>query len=260
MKVFEALMKKTFTFDQKEYTNNPGWKVLCNLYNQNFLSAEKSISKLPKKIHQIWLGSEFPVKYKEWANSWKQFNPDWDYKLWTDEDLKESCVHISNWELFNSIKNMGQKSDYLRYHILNQFGGLYADTDFECLKSFDSLFYADFLAGIPYDPAPVLNNALIGSIPNHPILQEIIRMMLPAYGFTSKDVMNTTGPYFFTKIFFDVVQNYMKGVVVLPPGYFYPFPNEQGFENRRKYGKSYVKNYSYAIHYWDVSWITKKEK
>lgn len=261
IKRFTTLMQKTYTFNQKEYDNNPKWRILWNLYNQNFILAEKSVSRLPKKIHQIWLGSKFPEKYREWANSWKRFNPKWDYKLWTDEDLQESCVHISNWELFNSIKNMGQKSDYLRYCILNQFGGLYVDTDFECLKSFDSLCYVKFLTGIVYSyvTPPVLNNALIGSIPNHPILQRIIDVLATAQDITTRHVMSSTGPYFFTKRFFEVIGSCMEGVVALPPGYFYPFPNERGFENKRKDGKNYAEDYSYAIHYWEVSWVKKKK-
>ncbi len=261
IKRFTALMEESFAFNQAEYQNNSGWRVLWNLYNRNFSLANKSVSKLPKKIHQIWLGSKFPAKYKKWVDSWEQFNPDWEYRLWTDADLQESQVHIADWKKFNSIKNMGQKSDYLRCHILNQFGGLYIDTDFECLRSFDTLSYADFLVGIAYDPRPVLSNSIIGSIPHHPILEKAVHLLdrLDIQDITVSNIFETTGPYFFTKCFFDVVGEYMEGVVPLTPGYFYPFPNEKGLEDRRKYGKNYVKDYSYAIHYWGMTWMEKKK-
>ena len=69
----------------------------------------------------------------------------------TDNNIND--VVLTNRIIYDSITNLGQKSDYLRYHILNQFGGIYVDTDFECLKSFDSLSYVDFLVGVGYRAA-----------------------------------------------------------------------------------------------------------
>jgi len=257
IKGFTALLESTYTFDREKYYSHPGWSVLCNLYNQNFIFANKNVHKIPKKIHQVWLGSPVSDKYTAWRESWKKLNPDWEYKLWTDKDLRESKIHITNWKAFNSITNMGQKSDYLRYHILDQFGGIYADTDYECLKPFDTLLYADFLAGISYDAAPIVNIAILGSVPNHPILKKLISSMVVKPSDKSKDVFNSTGPLFFTKCFFEVVGSYIEGIVVLPPDYFYPFPNQSGFQNRN--GRDYIKDCSYGIHYWDVSWIKPKK-
>lgn len=253
IKGFTSLLEDTYTFNQEAYDNLPGWSILRNMYNLNYIFANKETPKISKKIHQIWLGSTIPDKYNEWRESWKRFNPDWEYRLWTDADLKESEVYITDWKLFNSIQNMGQKSDYLRYHILYQFGGLYIDTDYECLKPFDKLLYADFLAGISYDPRPIVNIAILASVPGHPILRKVLDTMVVKASDRSKHVLNSTGPYFFSRVFFDVVGDYMEGVVVLPPQFLYPFPNELGFKNRN--GKDYIKDYSYAVHYWDVSWI-----
>ena len=37
-------------------------------------------------------------------------------------------------DVFERAINPGMKSDIFRYEILKQIGGLYVDTDFECLK------------------------------------------------------------------------------------------------------------------------------
>ena len=42
--------------------------------------------KIPKIIHQTWKTNNVPEKCKEWVKSWKEKNPGWDYRLWTDED------------------------------------------------------------------------------------------------------------------------------------------------------------------------------
>merc|ERR1712070_1358542 len=91
---------------------------------------------IPRIIHQVWIGGELPHRFQRLAASWKRLHPDWEYKLWTDSDVKG--LRLRNRELFERAKNPGQKSDILRLEVLYQYGGLYVDTDFECLKSFES--------------------------------------------------------------------------------------------------------------------------
>jgi mannosyltransferase OCH1-like enzyme len=247
-------MKKSYAFNQRQYDSFPNWAILDRLYDRNFINADKSKSSIPKKIHQIWLGSPFPDKYKKWANTWRDMNPDWEYRLWTEGDLDE--LNIINRSLYASMSNYGPKSDFLRYHILNQFGGLYVDTDFECLKPFDELSYAEFITGIGYPMKPELYVGLIGSIPHHPITEYLVSEISKRnHDMTQAEVLKVISSYFFTRCFFDVIKGYMPGVVALPPNYFYPFPNNRGFEKRD--GKKFILPESYAVHYWEISWATK---
>lgn len=44
---------------------------------------------IPKIIHYTWFsGEEFPDKIKICIDSWKRLMPDWDYKLWDMEAIK----------------------------------------------------------------------------------------------------------------------------------------------------------------------------
>ena len=92
--------------------------------------------KIPKVIHQIHLGDK-PLSDQElkWQKTWKDYNPDWEFIFWDDERLRD--VDIINQEYLDDCDNYSMKSDILRFDILYQFGGLYIDTDFECLKSLD---------------------------------------------------------------------------------------------------------------------------
>ena len=95
---------------------------------------------IPKIIHQIHLGTRSMTPEEiEWQNTWKDKNPDWVFNLWTDEKVKND-LNLSHPEIFNNCKNFSEKSDVLRFDILHQYGGLYIDTDFECLKNIDPLF------------------------------------------------------------------------------------------------------------------------
>ena len=257
MESFDSIVRKSWGYNQKDYESSPQWGLLKELYVRNYMIPNsKDYSTLPKNIHQIWLGGSLPEEYKAWCSSWKKFNPDWEYILWTDEDAKK-CTFI-NHSIFNSIKNPGQRSDYFRYLILNKYGGIYVDTDFECLKPFEDLTYANFIVGVGYPSFVELYIGLIACTPHHPVIKEMIRSINDINGNGWKNVFETTGTYAFTRAFFKVVKKYQKGVIALPTDYFYPFPNTKGHEKEN--GRDYITDCSYAVHHWEVSWSKEKIK
>ena len=141
-------------------------------YNKrNFKNAPMAQTpRIPKIIHQIWLGSPVPQQFNKYINSWKNNHPDWEYRLWADDDIV--AFGLYNQEMYDEAENYGEKSDIARYEILERFGGVYVDIDFECLQPLDALHHMyDFYIGIqPLDTRYVqVNNALIGSIPGHDI-------------------------------------------------------------------------------------------
>ena len=257
---YDTLIRKSYEYSQEKQDISPNWEVLRTLYEKNYTSqtylSHTPEQKIPKKIHQIWLGGNFPKQYKQWAKSWLKFNRGWEYTLWTENNIRDIVLTKGEKKTYRSIKNVAQKSDFLRYHILNQFGGVYVDTDFECLKSFDDLLYLDFFTGIGYLAEVELYIGLIASIPRHPILQNIIEGMVDIpKGNRWRVIFNSTGSYYFTRKFFETVKFNAEGVVAFPMNFFYPFPN-----NVRKEGHPYryVSSCSYAIHHWEVSWLKKQ--
>ncbi len=44
-----------------------------------------------KRIHQIWLQGEqnLPEKYKKYSMKYKELNKSWEYKLWSQEDIRK---------------------------------------------------------------------------------------------------------------------------------------------------------------------------
>ena len=101
------------------------------------------MNSIPKVIHQIHLGGkEFSDKQLKWQKSWKDYNPDWEYILWDYQKILKN-LDINHLNILNQCKNFSEKSDILRFEILYNYGGLYIDTDFECLKNIDPLFEND---------------------------------------------------------------------------------------------------------------------
>lgn len=93
-----------------------------------------------RKIHQLSKTSVLKDFEKESQIKLKKLNKDYEYKLWTDEDLK-NLFKENNLELYNLWDKMRgvQKSDLGRYLILYLEGGFYCDTDFYINQKLDDL-------------------------------------------------------------------------------------------------------------------------
>ena len=222
----------------------------------NICLKDDSSSKIPKIIHQIWLGKPLPFNYRKLCRSWEMHHPKWTYKLWTDADADR--IHIGRRDLYDRATNQGMRSDILRYEILRQFGGLYVDTDFVCLKPFNDLMFLDFFTGVGYDGSMQLYIGLIATVPNHPILNASCLMYENAEysGHKASSIMNATGANHFTKVFLKTTTKDTKGVVAFPTDFFYPFPNS--VRGEKMTASKYITDASYAIHLWETSWISTK--
>lgn len=238
--------------------DNVLWNVFQYNYTDYFLNRTRSI---PKKIHQIWLGGEIPDKYTYLITTWLDKHPDWEYKLWTDKDVKS--LSMVNMPLFVAMDNLGAKSDILRYEIIFQYGGIYADTDFLCIQPFDDFLHLDFFSGSGPSAFPFAFNGLFGARPQHPILKkaitELSRMTLSSEK-NYTEIMKKTGPDFFSKIVLSYVLSMEDRSVIFPEAFFYPFPMEERFDNNIRnctdFSKAlkHVKDKTYAVHLWHTSW------
>eukprot|EP00939_MAST-03C_sp_MAST-3C-sp1_P001720 g1720.t1 len=134
--------------------------------------------RVPRIVHQIWIGSSLPEKFRVLRAKWIALHPLWTFRLWDDVAIDSFCLH--NRANYDAAKNYGEKADIARYEILYTFGGVYLDTDMEPYKSLDASplslnFNFDFYAGIANTGTVELNNAIFGSRPGHPVLRECIR-------------------------------------------------------------------------------------
>lgn len=99
---------------------------------------------IPKRIHYCWFGhGEMPQLAKDCIASWHKYMPDWEYKLWNEDNFDINIVPYTQ-EAYESGK-YAFVSDYVRLWALENYGGLYLDTDVEVFKPFDDLMdYAAF--------------------------------------------------------------------------------------------------------------------
>lgn len=105
---------------------------------------------IPKIIHCCWFGGkEMPNDVKEYLGTWKKYNPDYEIRIWTEEnfDLQENRYAREAYE----NKKWAFITDYARLKVLYDFGGIYMDTDVEATKSFDDLLMNKAFSGFEDD-------------------------------------------------------------------------------------------------------------
>lgn len=233
-------------------------EIFEKIYKANNYENSSTTKKLriPKIIHQIWIGSEVPQKYKSFMKTWKEKHPEWTYMLWTDNDIEN--FPFINKKSFDDAKNFGLKSDIWRLEILFLYGGLYVDTDFECLKPLDILHYShDFYGGLLEEIIP---NGIIGSVPNHPILHECIKALQKTKITPKSNPMSVSGPYFITKIIVEYLKHHpSENICFYPTSFFFPFPailRHKYWEGKipRNVLERFFKEESFAVHLWATSW------
>jgi len=253
---------KTGMFTDNDYVYHISKHIsaLEKIYNNNnYEKVVPSIEpRIPKIIHQIWIGSEVPPQFKKIMETWKKIHPDWTYKLWTDEDI-ENFPFINRKAFDDSGNNKGLKSDIWRLEILYQYGGLYADTDFESIKPQDILHHChDFYIGCLYD---AIQNSTFASKPKHPILLNCLKALKKTKITSKCDALRTTGSYFLTKIVLKYIHSHPTDnkICVYPISFFYPFPGRlrhnywQG-KIPREVLESYFTKETFSVHLWATSW------
>jgi len=249
-KPFNYYMKYSNNFLSKNLQDK--WLIIENLFNKNITEPISKDKKIPKIIHQIWLGDNIPAEVLSLQATIQEANKDYDYKLWREADILN--LDFKNKDLFKQAKNLGQKSDIARYAILKQFGGIYLDSDFKGIKSFDCLLHLSFFTGVSYDKEPTLFNGLIGTTNNNCIIEDL-NNITEIRDQDGMDVIKSTGPWFMTKKVFKNI-NYLGNseIVVLPVAFFYPYPN---FSHDKIFGDlpdKYIFDETICIHLWHSRW------
>lgn len=199
---------------------------------------------IPKTIHRIWLGgNEMPPDYVRFGESWSRHHPGWEMRLWTDDDLPP----LSHPESLDRCRNFGEASDVLRYEVLNRFGGVYVDTDVECLRSLEPLI-SDATAFAAYARPGLIGSAVVGSVPGHPAITKALEVVCERAGSGSQ--VEATGPIALTGVLKNAPDVELFGRETFYPLDYWeiPFADAQGD----------VVADAYAVHHWHATWQTRE--
>jgi mannosyltransferase OCH1-like enzyme len=204
---------------------------------------------IPKTFHRIWVGPAMPAAFVRYGETWKEHHPDWEMILWNEKNMPE----LVNQKLYDEAPRIfpgfeGQlRSDIARYEILHRYGGVYIDTDFECLKPIDEL-----IEGVGFFCAweiqgKVANNAILGCTPGHPFAKVLVDELEESVRRQSKTwPAKASGPHYLTA-------KLREGVTVFDKKLFY----EVGCTELDRLTEPYKPD-EYARHYWNNQHRIKK--
>ncbi len=105
---------------------------------------------IPKKIHYCWFGrNPLPKSAIKCINSWRRYFPDYEIIEWNEDNFDVNSIPYTA-EAYTA-KKYAFVSDYARFKILYEHGGLYFDTDVEVIKAMDDIVAAGDFMGFETD-------------------------------------------------------------------------------------------------------------
>ena len=209
---------------------------------------------LPKIIHYCWFGrGEKPVLAQKCIDSWRKFCPDFEIREWNEDN----CDYLAMPFMMEAYaaKKYAFVSDVMRLIVLEQYGGVYFDTDVELVRDIAPLMDDEGFIGFENDQY-VNSGQGIAAMPHHPVVQAMIEAYRKLH-FTSVDAtINAVGcPHLNT----DVMERYglvrngkeqrVAGIHVYPAEFFNPLDSVTG--------KLTKTENTYSIHWYSMSWLPK---
>lgn len=215
---------------------------------------------IPKVIHYCWFGhKELPPLAKKCIASWRKFLPDYEIKEWNEDSFDVNSIPYTAQAYKH--KKYAFVSDYARFKILYENGGIYFDTDVEVIKPINDILEKGPFFGLEDNPytfacAPGLGfacgpkfhllkdmldmyinmqfEAASGKLNKKTIVEHFSEMLL------AKGLLPTSG----------IVE--FEGAKFYPAEYFCPKPSE--------FGKIQITENTHTIHHYAASWIGPKQR
>lgn len=225
-------------------------------------------NSIPKKIHYCWFGGNpLPPSAIKCKETWKKFFPDYEIIEWNEDNYDVHKIEYIS-EAYNA-KKYAFVSDYARFDILYQEGGIYFDTDVEVIKSFDDIIQCGGFMGCEKDGAfdgddrgdmiAVAPGLGLATLPGTYLYEQILAYYATQH-FINKDgsLNQETVVTKTTKVLFEYGLKNIKGIqkiagiTIYPKEYFNPFDFDKH--------ELVITDNSRSIHRYDESWKSKGTK
>lgn len=215
---------------------------------------------IPKVIHYCWFGGKpLPPLAEKCIASWRKYLPDYEIRRW-DETNFDVEAHPYTRDAY-AAGLYAFVSDYARFKILFENGGVYFDTDVEVIRPMDDVIAAGPFMGFESDgvktPVAVAPGLGLSAQPDMELYGEILRRY-DEVSFHNED--GSRNLYSMIPMVTDLlvskglkggvgIEN-VAGVNVYPQEWFNPFEDSTG---RLK-----TTDNTKTIHWYSKSWMPKE--
>lgn len=215
-----------------------------------------------KKIHYCWFGGKPLNRLGQIClDSWKKNFPDYEIIQWDESNFDVHCCKYVE-EAYNE-KKWAFVSDYARFKILYEQGGLYFDTDVEVIKSFDDLQFKKGFLGCesPDSSQSIAVNPGLGCAfePGLDVIKEILDEYEKASFYNQDGTLNL---YTIVERTTDHLKKHglkatneiqeINGIKIFPTEYFCPISLEDG--------KLRITAHTHSIHRFAASWTSNRSR
>lgn len=219
---------------------------------------------IPKTIHYCWFGSNsFGDVERSCMASWRAYCPNWEMKQWDESNFDVRC----NAFVAGAYKRRKWAfvSDYARFRVLYEEGGVYLDTDVELLHPLDVLLDHAPYMGFERDADELTGtigavNAGLGMAfpPHHPFVKSV----LDVYERAEFPQEGNLGDYTVVEVVTNLLEKQgmkvidgcqvVAGVTLLPRRYLDPMDRWTGDVN--------LTPDTVSIHRYGASWVSRSVK
>ena len=144
---------------------------------------------IPRIIHYCWFGgAPLPEMAEQCLASWHEHMPEWEFLRWDEASLsqalspqkgKEGCwldyMPLYVRQAYDARK-FAFVSDYVRLWALEQYGGVYVDTDVKVLKSYEPLLNDTAFIGFEESKAHLPGTCVMGCEPHCQWVKEMLEV------------------------------------------------------------------------------------
>jgi mannosyltransferase OCH1-like enzyme len=212
---------------------------------------------IPKIIHFCWFGGKpLSALGKKCLASWEKYLPEYQIMRWDENNFDVNSVPYTK-ESYQ-LKKYAFVSDYVRYKVLYDFGGIYMDTDVEVLKNLDEFLENEAFTGFE-DEQMVAPGLILGSVQGNSLIKDMVEIYQYSHFVNLDNTLNLkTGPQILTELLLnrglEKKDEYQKisGLSIYPKEYFCP--------------KSWITlklditPNTFTIHHYEGTWIPKFQK
>lgn len=218
---------------------------------------------IPKQIHYCWFGGNpLPASAQKCINSWKAFLPDYKIIEWNESNFDlNKCDYVHQ---ACQARKWAFVSDFARFQILYEHGGIYFDVDVEVIKNISSIITAGAFMGLEHgtDGIHYLVNPGLGmaATPGMSLYKEILdgyyrRQFIKPNGnidYTTvvEYVTNILCKYGFNSASNKILK--LRDITIYPTEYFCPL----NYTTR----KMKITENTVSIHHYDGSWLPVSSK
>lgn len=205
-----------------------------------------------KIIHYCWFGgAKLPRLAKKCIKSWKKYLPDFEIKIWTEENVDlEECPFIKG---AYENKKWAFVADYARAKALSEYGGIYLDTDMEITKDISELLKDKTFLGVE-DSGYVAVGVWYEREKDAFLPTALLKKYQSLETFDVDNLVNLSIPKMISSVLDEYglkkgiteIQELANGIKIYPRDYFYPY-------SYKRDNNIFTEN-TCMIHYYDASW------